>query len=208
MKGATFRVVDSLYGYGNQEDSRLQARSAELSQLENYWRLKANGPRPQAVLLIAGGFFILPSLFILMGLSWVYMAFGSITAVAGVLYGIKPAVTSIVVSAAYRIGTRALKNAWLWAVAAASFLAIFVANVPFPLIVLVAGIIGHFGGKYAPAKFGAGGRHKGADSSFGPAILDDNTPTPPHARFTWRRFITVLASFMVSARFRTPSLRS
>lgn len=147
--------------------------------------------------VIAGGFFILPSLFILMGLSWVYMSFGSVTAVAGVLYGIKPAVTAIVVFAAYRIGSRALKNAWLWAIAAASFLAIFVANVPFPLIVLVAGIIGHFGGKYAPAKFAVGGGHKGADSSFGPAILDDNTPTPPHARFTWRRFIAVLASFML-----------
>jgi chromate transporter len=147
--------------------------------------------------VIAGGFFILPSLFILMGLSWVYMSFGSVTAVAGVLYGIKPAVTAIVVFAAYRIGSRALKNVWLWAIAAASFLAIFIANVPFPLIVLVAGIIGHFGGKYAPAKFAVGGRHNGADSSFGPAILDDNTPTPPHARFTWRRFIAVLASFML-----------
>src|SRR5579859_655065 len=57
--------------------------------------------------VIAGGLFVLPSLFILMGLSWIYMAFGSVPAVAGVLYGIKPAVTAIVVFAAYRIGSRA-----------------------------------------------------------------------------------------------------
>jgi len=104
------------------------------------------------------------------------MAFGSVPAVAGVLYGIKPAVTAIVVFAAYRIGSRALKNAWLWSIAAAAFLAIFVTNVPFPFIVLVAGIIGHFGGKYAPSRFVVGGGHKSGDKAFGPALLDDDTP--------------------------------
>src|SRR5689334_8418773 len=103
--------------------------------------------------IVAGGLFVLPSFFVLAALSWVYMSFGSVPAVAGVLYGIKPAVTAIVVSAAYRIGARALKNSWLWAIAAAAFVAIFVGNVPFPLIVLVAGIAGHIGGKYAPSKF-------------------------------------------------------
>src|SRR5712664_3025968 len=86
--------------------------------------------------VIAGGLFVLPSLFILIALTWIYLAFGNVPAVAGILYGIKPAVTAIVVSAAWRIGSRALKNAWLWAIAAAAFVAIFVANVPFPLIVL------------------------------------------------------------------------
>jgi chromate transporter len=147
--------------------------------------------------VIAGGFFVLPSLFILIGLSWVYMAFGSVPAVAGVLYGIKPAVTAIVVFAAYRIGSRGLKNAWLRSLAAAAFLAIFVANVPFPLIVLVAGIIGHFGGKYAPSRFAIGGGHKADDKVFGPAVLDDETPTPRHALFTWKRFIAVLAAFVI-----------
>ncbi|WP_341315688.1 chromate efflux transporter [Paraburkholderia sp. IMGN_8] len=147
--------------------------------------------------LIAGGLFVLPSLFILIGLSWVYMAFGSVPAVAGVLYGIKPAVTAIVVFAAYRIGSRALKNAWLYAIAAAAFLAIFAANVPFPLIVLVAGVIGHFGGRYAPAKFAVGGVHQDGDKAFGPAILDDDTPTPRHALFTWKRFTAVLAVFVL-----------
>ena len=146
--------------------------------------------------VIAGGLFVLPSLFILMGLSWVYLVFGSVPAVAGVLYGIKPAVTAIVVFAAYRIGSRALKNAWLWTIAAAAFLAIFVGNVPFPLIVLVAGIIGYFGGKYAPARFAMGGKHAAAAQLHGPAVIDDDTPTPRHALFTWKRFSIVLASFV------------
>jgi chromate transporter len=56
---------------------------------------------------------LLPSLFILVGLSWVYLAFADVPAVAGLLYGIKPAVTAIVLSAAHRIGSRVLKNIWL-----------------------------------------------------------------------------------------------
>src|SRR4051812_48308544 len=97
--------------------------------------------------IVAGGLFVLPSLFILIGLSWVYMAFGTVPAVAGIFYGIKPAVTAIVVSAAIRIGSRALTNGWLWGTAVAAFLAIFVLNLPFPLIVLGAGLIGYFGGR-------------------------------------------------------------
>ena len=75
--------------------------------------------------IVAGGLFVLPSLFILIALSWIYMAFGHVPAVAGVFYGIKPAVTAIVVSAAWRIGSRALKNGWLWGIAVAAFVAIF-----------------------------------------------------------------------------------
>jgi chromate transporter len=133
--------------------------------------------------LIAGGLFVLPSLFILIGLSWVYIAFGEVPVVAGLFYGIKPAVTAIVVQAAHRIGSRALKNNWLWGIAAASFTAIFVFNVPFPLIVLGAAIIGYFGGRLAPERFRAGG-HGAAKKSFGPALIDDDTPTPEHARFS------------------------
>lgn len=100
--------------------------------------------------VIAGALFVLPSLFILIALSWMYIAFGEVPAVAGIFYGIKPAVTAIVVQAAHRIGSRALKNNWLWAIAAASFTAIFALNVPFPLIVLGAAVIGYVGGRLAP----------------------------------------------------------
>src|SRR5689334_15512795 len=72
--------------------------------------------------IVAGGLFVLPSLFILIALSWVYMAFGHVPVIAGILYGIKPAVTALVLHAAWRIGSRTLKNAWLWAVAVAALL--------------------------------------------------------------------------------------
>src|SRR5689334_1467960 len=72
--------------------------------------------------IVAGGLFVLPSLFILVALSWIYVAYGSVPAVSGVLYGIKPAVTAIVVFAAYRIGSRALRRSLvLWGIAAAAF---------------------------------------------------------------------------------------
>ena len=112
--------------------------------------------------VIAGVLFVLPSLFILIALSWVYIAFGDVPVVAGLFYGIKPAVTAIVVQAAHRIGSRALKNNWLWAIAAASFVAIFALNLPFPLIVLGAAVIGYFGGRFAPEKFSIGGGHGAA----------------------------------------------
>jgi chromate transporter len=133
--------------------------------------------------VIAGALFVLPSLFILITLSWVYIAFGEVPVVAGLFYGIKPAVTAIVVQAAHRIGSRALKNNWLWGIAAASFTAIFVFNLPFPLIVLSAAVIGYVGGRLAPEKFRTGG-HSAAKKSFGPALIDDDTPTPEHARFS------------------------
>src|SRR5918912_4590593 len=82
--------------------------------------------------IVAGGLFVLPSLFILIVLSWIYVAYGDVPVVAGVLYGIKPAVTAIVLFAAYRIGSRALTNGVLWGIAAAALVAILVLRVPFP----------------------------------------------------------------------------
>ncbi len=136
--------------------------------------------------IVAGSLFVLPSLVILIALTWIYLAFGDLPAVAGVLYGIKPAVTAIVVFAAYRIGSRALKNSLLWGMAAAAFVAIFALNVPFPYIVIGAGVIGYLGGRLVPDKFRAGGGHHGGDGSYGPALIDDDTPLPPTARFNWR----------------------
>src|SRR5690349_4987845 len=112
--------------------------------------------------LIAGGLFVLPSLVLLIVLSWTYLAFGNVPLVAGLFYGIKPAVTAIVVAAAWRIGSRVLTNGWLWAIAVAAFVAIFALDVPFPLIVLAAGLAGALGGRLAPAKFAPGGGHRAA----------------------------------------------
>jgi chromate transporter len=141
--------------------------------------------------IVAGALFVLPSLAILIALSWLYIAFGETTIVAGLFYGIKPAVTAIVVQAAYRIGSRALKNAALWAIAAASFVAIFAFDVPFPVIILAAAVIGHIGGRIAPSRFAMGGGNGSTDRSYGPALIDDDTPTPEHARFRWLALIKV-----------------
>ncbi len=137
--------------------------------------------------IIAGSLFVLPSLIILIGLSWIYLAFGHLPTVAGVLYGIKPAVTAIVLFAAYRIGSRALKNELLWTIAGLAFVAIFVFDAPFPLIVLIAGLLGSLGGKFTPQKFATGGGHGSAKQSYGKALIDDDTPTPEHAKFSRKR---------------------
>jgi len=141
--------------------------------------------------IVAGALFVLPSLVILIVLAWIYMAYGNLPAIAGFLYGIKPAVTAIVVFAAYRIGSRALKNAALWSIAAAAFIAIFALKLPFPYIVLAAGLIGYLGGRYAPEKFAIGGGHAVTDRRYGAALIDDDTPTPPHALFKWARLARV-----------------
>lgn len=144
--------------------------------------------------IIAGGLFVLPSWFILVALAWIYMRFGSVPAVEGVLYGIKPAVVAIVLFAAYRIGSRALKNSVLWTISALAFLAIFALKLPFPAIILSAGLMGFIGGKRSPEHFKAGGGHGAAKESFGPALIDDDTPTPPHGLFKWSKFARVLAA--------------
>ena len=141
--------------------------------------------------IIAGGLFVLPSLLILIALSWLYMTFGQTPLVAGLFYGIKPAVAAIVVHAAHRIGSRTLRNSVLWAIAAAAFVAIFAFDVPFPAIVVGAALVGVIGGRLAPDRFAAGGGHASAAASAGPAIIDDDTPTPAHARFTARRLLEV-----------------
>ena len=151
--------------------------------------------------VVAGALFVLPSLFILIGLSWVYVAFGSVPWVAGLLYGIKPAVAAIVLQAVHRIGSKTLKKPAvapvLWAIAATSFIAISFLNVPFPWVVLAAAFTGWLGQRWVPAQFAAGGGHgaaKGAGlAAARPAcVIDDTTPTPAHARFKKSRLAKVL----------------
>jgi chromate transporter len=145
----------------------------------------------------AGVLFVLPSLFLLMGLSWIYIAYGQVTWVAGLFYGIKPAVAAIVLQAAYRIGARVLHNNLLWTIATASFMAIFALNVPFPVIVLAAAIIGFVGGRLSPASLRMGGGHAAVAVSTVNALIGDDTPTPSHAVFTWKRLWQVLLAATV-----------
>jgi len=165
--------------------------------------------------IAAGALFVLPSLFLLIGLSWVYVAFGSVTWVAGLLYGIKPAVAALVLQAVHRIGAKTLKKPTmapvLWAMAAMSFIAVSVLDVPFPWVVLVAATVGWLGQRWVPAQFAAGVGHGAANSGkatkagsegsatnvdiapHSPAMIDDDTPTPLHARFSKARLAKVLA---------------
>jgi chromate transporter len=145
--------------------------------------------------VMAGSLFVLPSLLILIALTWIYMVFGTVPAIAGLFYGIKPAVTAVVLIAAWRIGSRALRNAVLWAISAGAFVAIFVFDVPFPAIVIGAGLLGSLGGRFVPQKFVTGG-HDGAQKRYGTALIDDDTPTPTHALFRWRSFVSVLSVFL------------
>lgn len=140
--------------------------------------------------LIAGLLFVLPSLFILIALTWIYLEYGNTQIVSGVLYGVKPAVTAIVLFAAYRIGSRALKNNVLRAMALLAFIAIFVFHIPFPLIVIGAGILGFIGSKVAPQYFSDSLHASEAHDSYGPALIDDDTPVANHAKFSWARLIS------------------
>jgi len=139
--------------------------------------------------IIAGVLFVLPSLFILVTLAWLYLTFGSHPIAEGILYGIKPAVTAIIVFAAYRIGSKALKNNLLRVMAVLAFVAVYHFEIMFPYVVLAAGIIGYIGSRYAPDKFKAGSHHTDAKNSYGPAIIDDDTPPPSHTKFKWSRLI-------------------
>ena len=137
--------------------------------------------------VLAGVLFVLPSLFLIIALAWLYMAHSNMPVIAGFFYGIKPAVTALVAQAAYRVGSRSLKNRWHWGIAAAAFLAIFALNAPFPLIVLVAAAIGFIGAKVQPEAFGGSSHGKNNERQrVGTALIDDDTPTPPHAKFSWR----------------------
>jgi len=143
--------------------------------------------------IAAGALFVLPSLAILIALAWVYLRFGQVPVVAGLFYGLKAAVAALVLHAAHRIGSRALKNGWLWVLAAAAFVAIFAFDVPFPAIVAAAALIGWLGSRWAPQVFAVGGGHGGdVKADFGPALIDDATPTPAHARFTRAHIAAVL----------------
>ena len=130
--------------------------------------------------LVAGILFVLPGFLAIMALSLVYAAFGIVQAL---FFGLKAAVLAIVLEAVLRIGRRALKNRVMIAIAAGAFIAIFAFGVPFPLIILVAGLIGYLGGRAGLAAFLVGGGH---GPGHGAIVADADTvlgeKLPPHAR--------------------------
>jgi len=111
--------------------------------------------------IVAGTLFVLPSVFVLIILSWGYMTYGSLPVVAGLLGGLKATVVAIVVAAVLRIGRRALKNRAMQGIAAAAFVGLYVFQLPFPLIIAAAGMVGFIGGRARPALFATLEEHAG-----------------------------------------------
>ncbi|MFG1230384.1 chromate efflux transporter [Xanthobacter wiegelii] len=133
--------------------------------------------------LVAGTLFVLPGMVAIMALSWIYVLVGNVVAVQALFFGLKAAVLAIVLEAVSRVGRRALKNNVMLGLAASAFIALFLFQVPFPLVVLAAGIIGYFGGRAGLAAFQPGKGH----AKFGATPVADaetalGEEIPDHAR--------------------------
>jgi chromate transporter len=147
--------------------------------------------------LVAGTLFVLPGLLAIMALSWIYVLLGKVTIVQGLFFGLKAAVLVIVIEAVLRVGKRALRNNVMYGLAAAAFIALFFYDVPFPVVVLVAGLIGFIGGRAGLAPFLAGGGHgKLGDRQLADADSLLGEETPEHARPNLRWSLSVTAVFL------------
>jgi len=140
--------------------------------------------------IVAGAFFVIPSIFVLWALSYVYAAFGNLPWIAAIFYGLKPAVTAIVLVAVVRIGRKALKNEVMWALAALAFSAIYFFKVPFPAIVLGAGIVGFVGGLFWKSKFETAASDTTNETL---SVISDEQESPPHTKPNLRRAIWISA---------------
>ena len=138
--------------------------------------------------IVAGAFFVIPSIFVLWTLSYIYVAFGNLPWIAAIFYGLKPAVTAIVLVAVIRLGRKALKNEVMWTLAALAFVAIYFFKAPFPAIVLSAGAIGFFGGLFWKSKFEPRSTND-ADSKL--SVISDEQESPLHTRPNWARTVRV-----------------
>jgi chromate transporter len=148
--------------------------------------------------IIAGAFFVIPSIFVLWALSFIYAAYGSVPWIAAIFYGLKPVVVAIVIAAVIRIGRKALRNEVMWTIAAAAFAAIFFGGVSFPLIIVAAGVIGFAGGKLWPSKFEVvSGPNETADSDSTRSVIDDEHEAPEHTKPSLRRAALVTGTWLV-----------
>ena len=150
--------------------------------------------------IVAGAFFVIPSIFVLLVLSYIYAAYGHLPSIEGVLSGFKPVVVAIVVEALIKIGGRALKGSAHLVIAAASFVAIYFLHVPFPLIVLAAAIVGLVGARFWHDSFKASAAKVKAENTKAeksasvqiPLIIDDSAEPPAHTLPSRVRVIKVL----------------
>jgi chromate transporter len=136
--------------------------------------------------IMAGGLFILPGIIAIMGLSYIYAAYGNVGFVEALFFGLKAAVLAIVVEAVVRVGKRALRNRIMIALAAIAFIAIFFFAVPFPIIIIAAGVIGYFGARggrpeFAAVEHSGNGKKAAVDSMLGAELPDHVRPSVPRA---------------------------
>ncbi len=170
----------------------------EAQQLATYVGWLLHGPRGG---IAAGALFVLPSLFLIAGLAWAYLAWRDLPALAAVLAGVKPAVVAIVAAATVRIGSRAIRHPFHGAVAIAAFAALALAAVPFPLVIALAALAGLVARPWVPARAAT---HAAGAATSGPAAIDDHTPPPEHAVASGARLARVAAA--VAALWALPYL--
>ena len=121
--------------------------------------------------IVAGSLFVIPSMFVLFALSYIYATYGNIIWIASIFSGLKPAVIAVVAAAVIRIGKKALRNSIMIAIAGLSFVAIFFFKTPFPVIVLGAGLIGLVGGMLLPGQFVATKGQRSAVTENGYVVI-------------------------------------
>ncbi|MDB6126084.1 MAG: chromate transporter [Pedosphaera sp.] len=144
--------------------------------------------------IVAGALFVIPSMFILWALSYVYVQFGNVPWIAAIFYGLKPAVLAIVASAVIRIGKKALKNETMFLLAALAFVAIYFFKVPFPIIILIAALVGLIGGKFWQNKFLVISGHGNASEK---TVISDEAEAAAHTKPSLRRAMKVISVSLI-----------
>ena len=158
----------------------------EAQQLATYVGWLLHGTRGG---VIAGSLFVLPGFLVILVLSALYALFQDTALLTAVFFGLKAAVLAIVLQAVFRLGKRALKNRVMIAIAGLAFCALFLFQVPFPLVILVAGLAGYFGTRISPALFAAGAAHGKSAMMAGPFLIDN---AMPQRRAGWRPALKTL----------------
>ena len=146
--------------------------------------------------IVAGSLFVIPSMFVLFALSYIYTTYGNVVWIASIFSGLKPAVIAVVAAAVLRIGKKALRNSAMVAIAALSFVGIFFLSAPFPVIVLGAGLIGLLGERFLPAHFTTN-RGKGPRVTEDGFVMICEDPFSCHINPSSRRTLALILAFVV-----------
>src|SRR5712691_7615982 len=145
--------------------------------------------------IMAGGLFIVPGIIAIMGLSYIYAAFGNVGVIEALFFGLKAAVLAIVIQAVVRVGKRALRNRTMIALAAIAFIAIFFFAVPFPVTIISAGVIGYVGARIGRPEFAAVPHGGGKDAAVVDSMLGEELPK--HVRPSVARALKVSAVWLL-----------